>query len=98
MNANQLFIRISKILLYAIHNPKTEWHKFACVVYQDFKDTFVCYTQRCQRKYYLCDVVYQDFKDTFVCYTQLGRLIEIYKIVVYQDFNEQFVCKSTKNI
>ena len=38
-------IRISKILLYAIHNmAKTSW-MFAELCYQDFKDTFVCNTQ-----------------------------------------------------
>ena len=38
-------IRISKILLYAIHNR--EWLKnlHAWLCYQDFKDTFVCNTQ-----------------------------------------------------
>ena len=44
--STELFIRISKILLYAIHNFDEDANCLAIVVYQDFKDTFVCYTQR----------------------------------------------------
>ena len=40
------FIRISKILLYAIHNGMDGTACLVRLFYQDFKDTFVCYTQR----------------------------------------------------
>ena len=39
------FIRISKILLYAIHNTKQIHIPTLLLFYQDFKDTFVCNTQ-----------------------------------------------------
>ena len=39
------FIRISKILLYAIHNNNVFRNVRATLFYQDFKDTFVCNTQ-----------------------------------------------------
>ncbi len=39
------FIRISKILLYAIHNLLEHRTDGTELFYQDFKDTFVCYTQ-----------------------------------------------------
>ena len=39
------FIRISKILLYAIHNGWNERKCAELLFYQDFKDTFVCNTQ-----------------------------------------------------
>ena len=39
------FIRISKILLYAIHNNVFVGLDFSQLFYQDFKDTFGCNTQ-----------------------------------------------------
>ena len=39
------FIRISKILLYAIHNPSSSPRWCCALFYHDFKDTFVCNTQ-----------------------------------------------------
>ena len=39
------FIRISKILLYAIHNKRGVYYDVDELFYQDFKDTFVCNTQ-----------------------------------------------------
>ena len=39
------FIRISKILLYAIHNHQPRSCQGTWLFYQDFKDTFVCNTQ-----------------------------------------------------
>ena len=39
------FIRISKILLYAIHNSVSSEICTGLLFYQDFKDTFVCNTQ-----------------------------------------------------
>ena len=39
------FIRISKILLYAIHNSTPREARKSMLFYQDFKDTFVCNTQ-----------------------------------------------------
>ena len=39
------FIRISKILLYAIHNMGSRLRGEGRLFYQDFKDTFVCNTQ-----------------------------------------------------
>ena len=40
------FIRILKILLYAIHNGSFLLLCSIMLFYQDFKDTFVCYTQQ----------------------------------------------------
>ena len=40
------FIRISKILLYAIHNTIKKLLRQITLFYQDFKDTFVCNTQQ----------------------------------------------------
>ena len=43
--AKSCFIRISKILLYAIHNTTPISLSQYKLFYQDFKDTFVCNTQ-----------------------------------------------------
>ena len=43
------FIRISKILLYAIHNGIGGIMSAVSLFYQDFKDTFVCNTQLTKR-------------------------------------------------
>ena len=45
-NTCRCVIRISKILLYAIHNAVVDVHGGSQLCYQDFKDTFVCNTQR----------------------------------------------------
>ena len=48
---NGCFIRISKILLYAIHNFVVMVPHGLSLFYQDFKDTFVCNTQQSSRRY-----------------------------------------------
>ena len=45
------FIRISKILLYAIHNIPLLFYHLLTLFYQDFKDTFVCNTQHADSAY-----------------------------------------------
>ena len=165
-------IRISKILLYAIHNiyvvtsatlpvVLSGFQRYFCMqyttvtadgiassqlCYQDFKDTFVCNTQLkvesnntrivvlsgfqryfcmqyttsivlCCTSLQLC---YQDFKDTFVCNTQrttecdkivlccvirISKILlyaihnrctgaEVRKMLCYQDFKDTFVCNT----
>ena len=46
-HTSRCFIRISKILLYAIHNITSTICNKILLFYQDFKDTFVCNTQPC---------------------------------------------------
>ena len=68
------FIRISKILLYAIHNLQGQSPQGAPVVLSGFQRYFcmqyTTYHIRILQKHQL---FYQDFKDTFVCNTQPGR-------------------------
>ena len=91
------FIRISKILLYAIHNNADVDRSHACVVLSGFQRYFCMqYTT----SYYCCcnwvQLFYQDFKDTFVCNTQHSRgvpslalccFIRISKILLYAIHN-----------
>ena len=98
-------IRISKILLYAIHNPRGVWQAGVEVVLSGFQRYFCMqYTTFC------CDVIspmwlcYQDFKDTFVCNTQLYGcplistlccVIRISKILLYAIHNRvSLICAS----
>ena len=65
------FIRISKILLYAIHNSTSSSIPRCLVVLSGFQRYF-CMQYTTHRR---CDsgqrvLFYQDFKDTFVCNTQ----------------------------
>ena len=91
------FIRISKILLYAIHNTTNEQIFICLVVLSGFQRYFCMqYTTICLMRF--CDrrLFYQDFKDTFVCNTQPAWLsskmlsrcfIRISKILLYAIHN-----------
>ena len=65
------FIRISKILLYAIHNTaNTNPHRLS-VVLSGFQRYFCMqYTTDHEKEHLRLLLFYQDFKDTFVCNTQ----------------------------
>ena len=64
-------IRISKILLYAIHNWGVGLAHRQCVVLSGFKRYFCMqYTTRRLQPWHESPLFYQDFKDTFVCNTQ----------------------------
>ena len=66
------FIRISKILLYAIHNSRPPCYCYQALFYQDFKDTFVCNTQPI----------------IFRTYSNQRCFIRISKILLYAIHNE----------
>ena len=91
------FIRISKILLYAIHNfMGKNWDKIG-VVLSGFQRYFCMqYTTLEDYIHHRMMLFYQDFKDTFVCNTQLsssdtvprsGCFIRISKILLYAIHN-----------
>ena len=91
------FIRISKILLYAIHNPFGILTFWKPVVFSGFQRYFCMqYTTNNLSTEHLCKLFYQDFKDTFVCNTQLAAplqnlrrrcFIRISKILLYAIHN-----------
>ena len=91
-------IRISKILLYAIHNYNEDTHHIERVVLSGFQRYFCMqYTTVLLPKVWLTALCYQDFKDTFVCNTQLihplllqGQccVIRISKILLYAIHNK----------
>ena len=92
------FIRISKILLYAIHNTELVPALILSVVLSGFQRYF-CMQYTTTRFTTSCNplLFYQDFKDTFVCNTQLpvkqylqlfGCFIRISKILLYAIHNE----------
>ena len=58
-------IRISKILLYAIHNCAPRFTLRSVLCYQDFKDTFVCNTQHDTRCCFRSNVVLSGFQRYF---------------------------------
>ena len=65
------FIRISKILLYAIHNVTEGWNSRLMVVLSGFQRYFwMQYTTSSSSPPAPTPSFYQDFKDTFVCNTQ----------------------------
>ena len=94
-------IRISKILLYAIHNSSSTRRCNPRVVLSGFQRYFCMqYTtlyDPIHRKAALC---YQDFKDTFVCNTQrfliaytlaISCVIRISKILLYAIHNYPYL-------
>ena len=91
------FIRISKILLYAIHNEEDIWQFIREVVLSGFQRYFCMqYTTAVALSVVILELFYQDFKDTFVCNTQrigLGSnhlrccFIRISKILLYAIHN-----------
>ena len=89
------FIRISKILLYAIHNPCLLWRSVLLLFYQDFKDTFVCNTQL------RCFLII----GANSCFIRISKILlyAIHNTIVividflklfYQDFKDTFVCNT----
>ena len=90
-------IRISKILLYAIHNKWSTRNRRSRVVLSGFQRYFCMqYTTRLWYSQNLHTLCYQDFKDTFVCNTQLlvidelttfSCVIRISKILLYAIHN-----------
>ena len=91
------FIRISKILLYAIHNELLRIPTGYIVVLSGFQRYFcMLYTTYVIKLTITNELFYQDFKDTFVCYTQQGIImknqahccfIRISKILLYAIHN-----------
>ena len=91
------FIRISKILLYAIHNYVTIGVPRALVVLSGFQRYFCMqYTTYENKMVRVTSLFYQDFKDTFVCNTQRrvsmerrvsSCFIRISKILLYAIHN-----------
>ena len=96
-NPTGCVIRISKILLYAIHNRTQSTALFVIVVLSGFQRYFCMqYTTIMTMSQYIIGLCYQDFKDTFVCNTQLSRnddgrfagcVIRISKILLYAIHN-----------
>ena len=89
-------IRISKILLYAIHNHHARQNAVPCVVLSGFQRYFCMqYTTPVNRDtdcHWLC---YQDFKDTFVCNTQPTFLLSNPIAVVLSGFQRYFCMQYT---
>ena len=93
------FIRISKILLYAIHNPFRCICSFVRVVLSGFQRYFCMqYTTGINQNLEKGLLFYQDFKDTFVCNTQPSDIrkqgsrccfIRISKILLYAIHNAE---------
>ena len=93
--ASGCFIRISKILLYAIHNSCAFLLVYTLLFYQDFKDTFVCNTQQAEKAY----------KRSTGCFIRISKIL-LYAIhntalgrsrrapLFYQDFKDTFVCNT----
>ena len=89
------FIRISKILLYAIHNSQVLCSCKFVLFYQDFKDTFVCNTQR----------ILFELNKQERCFIRISKIL-LYAIhnpyqpkhqaneLFYQDFKDTFVCNT----
>ena len=72
------FIKISKILLYAIHNSSVMVITILPVVLSGFQRYFCMQYITVVIEYlHDCWLCYQDFKDTFVCNTQLYSNVEI---------------------
>ena len=90
-------IRISKILLYAIHNYTTSFSITLSVVLSGFQRYFCMqYTTLRSHSHHQGRLCYQDFKDTFVCNTQrvkvpfavnVSCVIRISKILLYAIHN-----------
>ncbi len=61
--------------------------------YQDFKDTFVCYTQLITKERTLQVVVLSGFQRYFcMLYTTLQYISTRADLLFYQDFKDTFVC------
>ena len=90
------FIRISKILLYAIHNIINILLKINNVVLSGFQRYFCMqYTTLYMHWVRTVWLFYQDFKDTFVCNTQHIVRREIIRLVVLSGFQRYFCMQYT---
>ena len=90
------FIRISKILLYAIHNIALESLAHQAVVLSGFQRYFCMqYTTMNRLLAPLGKLFYQDFKDTFVCNTQHHWLSLRLQLVVLSGFQRYFCMQYT---
>ena len=68
LKAISCFIRISKILLYAIHNSASMQRPSACVVSSGFQRYFCMqYTTQMPGQKMLVELFYQDFNEQFCC-------------------------------
>ena len=102
------FIRISKILLYAIHNSGTHSIYAEAVVLSGFQRYFCMQYTTTESATTKDDTLfYQDFKDTFVCNTQLndkafaekrGCFIRISKILLYAIHNSTAYTNTTPTV
>ena len=89
------FIRISKILLYAIHNDEKKLNAEIELFYQDFKDTFVCNTQHGCTTCTGYGVVLSGFQRYFCMqYTTKVHWRSNRNWLFYQDFKDTFVCNT----
>ena len=89
-------IRISKILLYAIHNPPRRQPNATNVVLSGFQRYFCMqYTTVYVKSVKESGLCYQDFKDTFVCNTQLVLHCRLSIIVVLSGFQRYFCMQYT---
>ena len=85
------FIRISKILLYAIHNMSCTFMPFGSVVLSGFQRYFCMqYTTWNWANNPEEKLFYQDFIDTFVCNTQHDQEQTFGKQVVLSGFQRYF--------
>ena len=101
-------IRISKILLYAIHNQSILLISPQLVVLSGFQRYFCMqYTTIAALGIIATRLCYQDFKDTFVCNTQqcekkmtdlLRCVIRISKILLYAIHNRSTMCNSRRSV
>ena len=90
------FIRISKILLYAIHNCKNRRLLQPTVVLSGFQRYFCMqYTTLLEISGEVHALFYQDFKDTFVCNTQLDGFVLKPGEVVLSGFQRYFCMQYT---
>ena len=89
-------IRISKILLYAIHNRASYISLISFVVLSGFQRYFCMqYTTSSACIARRSWLYYQDFKDTFVCNTQPAALLILLLWVVLSGFQRYFCMQYT---
>ena len=89
---NCCFIRISKILLYAIHNRAIPRRGASGVVLSGFQRYFCMqYTTPSRLSVTLSALFYQDFKDTFGCNTQPFIISSLMLCVVLSWF-QRYIC------
>ena len=93
------FIRISKILLYAIHNSALAQVFVWVVVLSGFQRYFCMqYTTNAGVEGGFPTLFYQDFKDTFVCNTQQEHNISEEMMVVLSGFQRYFCMQYTTGV